>query len=71
MLEGALDGGGGRAESRAKRLDGALDGYAAKEGGIGASLDGKLERGCRLVGAGVDGEKILERELEPGECFYR
>ena len=71
MLEGALDRGGGRAESRAKRLDGALDGYAAKEGGIGASLDGKLERGCRLVGAGVDGEKNLEGELEPGVLFHR
>ena len=72
MLEGALDRGGGRAESRAKRLDGVLDGDAAeKEAGIGASLDGKLEQGCRLVGAGVDGEKMLEGELEPGDGFHR
>ena len=71
MLEGALDRGGGRAESRAKRLDGALDGDAAKEGGIGAVLDGELERGCEWVGAGVDGERKLERELEPRGRFYR
>ena len=40
-----------------KRLDGALDEGSEKEAGIGAALDGKLEQGCRLVGAGVDGEK--------------
>ena len=46
-----------------------MAGDAAKEAGIGASLDGKLERGCEWVGAGVDGEKNLERELEPRGCF--
>ena len=54
-----------------KRLDGALDEGSEKEAGIGAALDGKLEQGCRLVGAGVDGEKNLERELEPRGDFGR
>ena len=52
-----------------KRLDGALDEGSEKEAGIGAALDGKLEDGCRLVGAGVDRKKILEGELERGGFF--
>ena len=68
---GVVEGSGPRWEGRVKRLDGALDEGSEKEAGIGAALDGKLEDGCRLVGAGVDRKKILEGELERGVLFYR
>ena len=68
---GVGEGSGPRREGRVKRLDGALDEGSEKEAGIGAALDGKLEDGCRLVGAGVDRKKILEGELERGVLFYR
>ena len=68
---GVGEGSGLRWEVRVKRLDGALDEGSEKEAGIGAALDGKLEQGCRLVGAGVDGEENLEGELEPRGSFHR
>ena len=68
---GVGEGSGPRWEVRVKRLDGALDEGSEKEAGIGAALDGKLEQGCRLVGAGVDGEENFEGELEPRGSFHR